>query len=388
MPTHTDQILRSVIEYAFRHSVVVFSEKFWNLSLVSGSVMPAGPCFIYGNHSNNYDAFMMNAFRKSGDSTAGVMTMEYLAGHPLAPLFRKLDIMGSRKHVPEPNLIRGIYRLLEQGRSIVIYPEGGRRWDGRPVPWITSTVKLFLRAGVPVYPIITHGSYVGWPRWARYPRPARIQLEVLPPLHLDRSVPFESALSRLQEPVNIDENYVSEEIRPVSAFRPAVGISKLLYRHPQTADLNSLFTPDGTRIESRTGGVKWTMQPDSLIRDELSGSVFSTAECYQEMKNGFYRDLDSGRSFEAEVQAEGTLSESESFDYRRARISFETDHIRISGREQIHLPLHRIRYAGTERSSKLFLTLDTGSVSLKFSFGGSALQWFDALQYRAPELRQ
>lgn len=136
---------------------------------MDGAELPAGPCFIYGNHSGNYDPFIYNAFTKLGQATTGVMTMEYLESGPIASLFKAVGIQGTRKRVPEPHLIRRIYAMLNAGRSVVIFPEGGRRWDGRPAPWIESTAKLFMRAGVPVYPVEIIGSYVAWPRWAPWP---------------------------------------------------------------------------------------------------------------------------------------------------------------------------------------------------------------------------
>ena len=53
----------------------------------------------------------------------------------------EIGLIPTRKHVPEPHLIRKIYKKVENKEAIVIYPEGGRRWDGRPLPWIESTAK-------------------------------------------------------------------------------------------------------------------------------------------------------------------------------------------------------------------------------------------------------
>ncbi len=337
---------------------------------------------------------MLNAFRSIHDSTAGVMTMEYLASHPLAPLFRKLDIMGTRKHVPEPNLIRGIYKFLDRGKAVVVYPEGGRRWDGKPASWITSTAKLFSRAGVPVYPVITHGSYVGWPRWARYPRRANIQLEILPPVAVDRSTPVEVALERLQNPIAIDENIVSKEIQPKRAYRPAEGIGKLLYRDPKSGVLDALLTKDGSRIMSRSGGIDWTMLADSRIRDNADGSLFTTGECYERIRTGFIQDLDTGLTFELTADVSGTMclpghrERSESFTETDATVCFNHDHLLIRGEKVVAIPLDRIRYAGTERNNKLVVTLDNGSVSFLFRSSGSPLMLYDAIIARSPDLRQ
>ncbi len=172
------------------------------------------------------------------------MTMEYLESGPIAKLFQAAGIVGTRKRVPEPHLIRRIMRMLDAGRRVVIFPEGGRRWDGRPAPWIDSTAKLFMRAGAPVYPVEIIGSYVGWPRWAPWPRPAHIKLKVHPAVDFSDNPTLKTALDRLKSPISADENVVPEDIRPAWAWRPASGIDRLLYRDPEKW---TIWGPSGNR---------------------------------------------------------------------------------------------------------------------------------------------
>ena len=170
-----------------------------------------GPCFLYGNHSNNLDAFVFNVFRPFGGVSSGVLTAEYMRGGIVTWALKGVGLLATRKRVPEPHLIPRIMRLLDAGRMVFIYPEGGRRWDGRPAPWIEATAKLFARVGVPVYPIVTHGSYVGWPRWATYPRPAHLRVEVCPPVPASRSLPLEENLKMLAEGARGNAQHVVAE---------------------------------------------------------------------------------------------------------------------------------------------------------------------------------
>ena len=153
--------------HLLRGTVGAFAKGLWRPRRVGPEPFPEGPCFFYGNHSNMLDPFVLNAFTPWARPTAGVMTLERLRRGTAAWAFRRIGLLPTRKRIPEPPLIRAIYRLLDEGRQVVIYPEGGQRWDGRPMPWIEATAKLFIKARVPVYPVVTHGSYLGWPRWAR-----------------------------------------------------------------------------------------------------------------------------------------------------------------------------------------------------------------------------
>lgn len=329
---------------------------------------------------------MINAFTGWGQSTAGVMTMEYMKDHPLSRFFASVGILGTQKHVSEPQLIRRIYRLLDQGRSVVIYPEGGRRWDGRPAPWIEATAKLFVRAGVPVYPIITHGSYVGWPRWARYPRPAHIELEILPALSFDKKTPLEEALSILKAPVSSDENLVEETIRPKSAFRPAVGLEKLLYRDPESGSSGGIRTVGGVRIESDSGAFDGRVLPDSRIQLDSTGDIVLTGDLYARIRSLPYHDRPDRPRIRVRCKIKGAIDE-RPVSERHAKFSLYASHLFIDGAEKVYIDLEKIRYVSTERNDKLTLSLANGSLSSHFSTGGSVLQWFDEIHRIAPNIR-
>src|SRR5690625_7420975 len=85
-----------------------------------------------------------------------------------------IGIVHNSKYVTEPGIVREVIRMIDQRRMIVIFPEGGRRWDGRPKSWIESTMKLFWRMRIPVHPVQIHGSYLAWPRWADHYRKSKI----------------------------------------------------------------------------------------------------------------------------------------------------------------------------------------------------------------------
>ncbi|GMQ80694.1 MAG: hypothetical protein BMS9Abin05_0122 [Rhodothermia bacterium] len=329
---------------------------------------------------------MINAFTAWGQGTAGVMTMEYMKDHPLARFFASVGILGTHKHVPEPQLIRRIYRLLDERRSIVIYPEGGRRWDGRPAPWIEATAKLFIRSGVPVYPIITHGSYVGWPRWARYPRPAHIELEILPALSFDKKAPFEESLSILKAPISSDENLVEEPLRPKSAFQPARGLEKLLYRDPESGLSGGVRAVEGNRIVSDSAVFDGRVLPDSRIRLDSTGEIVLTGDLYSRIRALPYDDRTDEPRIQVRSQIKGVIDD-RPFVERSANFSLFASHLFIEGSEKYHIDLENVRYVSTERNDKLALTLSNGSLSARFLHGGSVLQWFDELHRIAPNIR-
>ena len=63
-----------------------------------------------------------------------------------------------------------------------IYPEGERSWDGTLQPFRQGTIRLLLKAGVPIVPCGLDGSYDVWPRWSRRVRRRRVRLRFGKPI--------------------------------------------------------------------------------------------------------------------------------------------------------------------------------------------------------------
>ncbi len=358
----------------------------WDLELEGGGNLPPGPCFIYGNHSNNYDPFILNAFTELGEATAGVMTMEYLRSGILSKVFSAAGIVGTRKRVPEPHLIRRIWRMLEEGRRVVIFPEGGRRWDGRPAPWIESTAKLFMRATVPVYPIEIIGSYVGWPRWASWPRPGHLKVKVHDAVDFSDQPDFETELKRLKKPIEADENVVFRSIRPAWAFRPADGIAQLLYRDPESGAFGGLRTTTGNEVSSLQGIRRWKVQADSTLVDIDTGIQTASADFYDQIKNLPLPDSPDRPILRgiANLRIESHLGQVRILPNQTCTLW--KDHIEFG--DAHHESLEDVKYTGLERNDKFWLISKSSAVFAHFRREDSVLAWKDVLGRVAPHINK
>jgi 1-acyl-sn-glycerol-3-phosphate acyltransferase len=72
--------------------------------------------------------------------------------------------------------------LLEQGWSLLIYPEGTRSADGRPGPFHGGAGLLAAREEVPVVPVYLGGVFAVLPKGRSVPRPGPVQVRFGPPL--------------------------------------------------------------------------------------------------------------------------------------------------------------------------------------------------------------
>ena len=83
--------------------------------------------------------------------------------------------------------VRGIWRVLRQGRGICIAAEGTRSRTGRLGPLHPVLVDLALRVareGIPVVPIVEAGTFEALPPGARFPRPKKIRVVSVGPVDL------------------------------------------------------------------------------------------------------------------------------------------------------------------------------------------------------------
>jgi 1-acyl-sn-glycerol-3-phosphate acyltransferase len=107
-------------------------------------------------------------------------------------LLPRVGTFPTRRHQVDPQAVRVALRHLAKGRGLGIFPEGERSWDERIQPLRLGTIRLVLKAGVPVIPCGVVGLYDFWPRWDRVPRRlpfvkrAPVTLRFGTPMHFGR----------------------------------------------------------------------------------------------------------------------------------------------------------------------------------------------------------
>jgi long-chain acyl-CoA synthetase len=80
---------------------------------------------------------------------------------------------------PDANLIpamRAGFYGLNQGRILILYPEGERSNDGNPTVFRKGAAILAIHAQAPIVPVGIEGFYDAWPRHKKFPKFASLQL--------------------------------------------------------------------------------------------------------------------------------------------------------------------------------------------------------------------
>ncbi|HUO46611.1 MAG TPA: lysophospholipid acyltransferase family protein [Acidimicrobiia bacterium] len=72
--------------------------------------------------------------------------------------------------------------LVENGRSLIIYPEGTRARDGKLRPFKKGAFTMAVAGQIPILPVTIHGTYEAWPPGRRLVRGGKITVVVDPPI--------------------------------------------------------------------------------------------------------------------------------------------------------------------------------------------------------------
>ncbi|NMM64820.1 1-acyl-sn-glycerol-3-phosphate acyltransferase [Clostridium sp. P21] len=129
-------------------------------SLVIGREnVPEGPCVFISNHQAIFDCFLIysNIHRLTG-----FMAKKEIKSYPL--ISNWLNVMHSafidRKNIREgmKSISQGVENL-KKGYSMIIFPEGTRSLKSEMGEFKKGSMKLAIKANVPIVPITVDGTY-------------------------------------------------------------------------------------------------------------------------------------------------------------------------------------------------------------------------------------
>lgn len=159
------------------------TQPFWRLTITGAESVGPGPWIVVANHQSMLDIPLLMHLPVPVRVVArpGVFRM---------PVFGFMARQGHHVRLDAENVEEGLAQcrhLLDQGISIVVFPEG-QRGDGETMGvFHRGAFELALRTNTPILPVAVSGTASALPRgsaWARV-NIARFHLQVLPPLALD-----------------------------------------------------------------------------------------------------------------------------------------------------------------------------------------------------------
>ena len=237
---------------------------------------------VAAKHQSPYETFKLHTL--FGDP-AIILKQELLKIPLWGAYLKKSDVIAIDRTTPElaiSSIQEGARRMKQQGRPIIIFPQGTRVRVDETVqhkPYKVGVARLQEATDLPILPMALNTGYF-WPRSGWLRKPGRVVFEFLPPVMpgMDRS----ALLGKLERDVEAkSKELLDEAIEKENA--PKDGVSKLLifalfaivslcvsytvYWHliaDKVAEQHSLFLIDD-------------MQGESLSPDDFTGMIRRTS---------------------------------------------------------------------------------------------------------------
>ena len=154
----------------------------WRLEARGAERMPrSGPLLLVSNHVSLLDPPLI-----------GVVTPRQLTFLAKAELFdiplvgrliRALNARPVRREGSDARALKDALRVLEEGRALLVFPEGTRGPEGVLREAKAGAGMLAVLSGAVVVPVYITGSGRAMPRGAALPRPGKVHVRFGAPLH-------------------------------------------------------------------------------------------------------------------------------------------------------------------------------------------------------------
>ena len=186
---------------------VAFMRLMFRLEAVGVENIPAsGPVLIVSNHSSGLDPPLIGG---ASDRQLTYLAKAELFKIPLfGALIRGLDARPIRREGADPAALRTARHVLEEGRALLVFPEGTRGDEGDIRPAKAGAGLLAVSSGAAVVPVYVKGSGQAWPRGRSLPRPAKITVTFGKPLRFepargtDRKAQYELASREMMDAIS------------------------------------------------------------------------------------------------------------------------------------------------------------------------------------------
>ncbi len=142
---------------------------FYRLKVHGVDNFPKGGAIVAPNHISYLDP---PAIGLASPEVIHFLAQEYLFRNRFLRFF--LNVAHTHpisKNAKDIQVLKQTVVLLQQGNSVVIFPEGTRSYDGNLLPLRPGILLLASHSLKPVIPTYIKGAYQIWPRAKKFPKP-------------------------------------------------------------------------------------------------------------------------------------------------------------------------------------------------------------------------
>ena len=149
------------------------------------NILEEGPAILASNHQSFLDPPLIGSCLHR---EIYYLARKTLFDHPmLGKLLPHLRVIGVDRDGADMSALKAVIRLIKEGHSTIVFPEGTRTSDGRllsPRPGLGLIVAKTL---APVVPVRIFGAFEAFPRTAKFPKPSTISIVFGKPIRFTKA---------------------------------------------------------------------------------------------------------------------------------------------------------------------------------------------------------
>ncbi len=176
-----------------------------------------GAVILASNHASFLDPPLVGSPLKRACSFLARDTLFRFA--PARWLLTKWQAIPVDRTGSSPSGLRNILGALQQGRAVVLFPEGTRTRDGQLQPARSGIALLVVKSGAPVVPVRVWGSFEAYGRDVKFPKPKRITLKYGQPMRFDALI-AETKTAPKERVKQIYQQIADEIMREIAKLEP------------------------------------------------------------------------------------------------------------------------------------------------------------------------
>ena len=144
----------------------------------------AGALIVCSNHASTIDPPLLPAFLPRSDSWSMAKAEWFARTNFTSWLFTRYHAFPIVRHSPDRRGLRRSLGILAAGGALIVYPEGTRVESGGLRPAEPGAGFIARTSGAPVQPVALVGTRDCFPKGARWPRRARVEMRFGAPIRI------------------------------------------------------------------------------------------------------------------------------------------------------------------------------------------------------------
>lgn len=180
----------------------------------------SGAFIVAAKHQSPYETLKLHVLF---EDPAVILKKELLSIPLWGQFLRKADVIAidrSSKEKAMTSIVEGALRMKEQGRPIIIFPQGTRvepTETPKEKPYKFGVARIYEAADLPIIPLALNAGFF-YPRKGWLKRPGKVVFEFLPPI--PPGLPKEEMMERLQTTLEEKSIELLQDARYAEAERP------------------------------------------------------------------------------------------------------------------------------------------------------------------------